>query len=86
MPPVGRPDDGPCPLCAEQAGGPRMVVTVQLLPTAVRTGYWCPRCLLPSGVEVELTAACEHGWFTGSRGGMGCMRWCPDCGSRLRDT
>lgn len=61
--------------------GPRPAgpLVLHVIATRVTTGHWCPTCLLPSGMEIELTAGCEHGWWTGRRGGLGNKRWCPDC-------
>ena len=46
----------------------------------IETGLWCPRCLLPSGVQV--TVMVRHP--DGTIGEFGKFRACSDCGEVLR--
>lgn len=43
-----------------------------------RTGLWCPKCLLPSGVEVPLYSVSITGVSVWPP-----YRFCYDCGTRL---
>lgn len=47
-----------------------------LEPSTIRTGYWCPTCLLPSAVEVDVLMLGE----SGVSGPLGQVRLCAQCG------
>lgn len=60
---------------------PVLMVTMRLLRARVlATGMWCPRCMLPSGVDLELLVTLGPG---GPPRYM-VQRRCPDCHREIR--
>jgi len=74
--PADRPS---CPLCPDEPVGGELTIELVLDADPV-LGVWCPSCALPSAIQVQLVAACEHGW-KGST--TMTVAWCLDCGEKV---
>lgn len=55
-----------------------MAMVVHLVPGEQRCGLWCPKCLLPSGIEVFLYVLRDDGPQC-----VGKVHRCDECGSPL---
>lgn len=56
-----------------------MAIVLHLFQNGIVTGLWCPKCLRPSGIDVQLGTLSDHGVTPDSIH----IRKCHDCGAPL---